>query len=109
MEHQTNILYHGSEGFVMTCCGCGRYQVAYGTCQFHIHEDMLRGLLHDLEQDERHCAERVDHRVKCFAYEVGSDHMRMILNYEEVCRLRNILSEAFWMADIMTEAGRSAS
>ncbi|MBX2973777.1 MAG: hypothetical protein KF797_11800 [Flavobacteriales bacterium] len=104
-RHQMDILHHSTDGYVGTCCSCGRFQVAFGTSMFQIHEDMLRGLLHELAEDERYCAERVDPRTKCFVYDVGSECVRMVLNHTEVVRLRSMLSDALWMQGIMEEVG----
>lgn len=104
-HHQLNVLHHSTDGYVGTCCSCGRFQVAFGTSIFHIHEDMLRGLLHELQEDERYCAERVDPRSKCFVYEVGSECMRLVLNYTEVGRFRAMLADSMWLMDILEEAG----
>lgn len=108
LSHQLNILHHSADGYVASCCSCGRYQIAFGTSLFNMHEDMLRGLAHDLEQDERHCAERVDPRRKCFVYEVSSDFAQLVLNYTEVTRLRAMLGDALWLMGIMEAAGSDA-
>ncbi len=105
MHHRMDILHHSTEGYVGTCCSCGRFQVAFGTSMFHIHEDMLRGLLHELTEDERYCADRVDPRTKCFVYDIGSEHVRMVLNHGEVASLRAMLADSLWMLEIMEEAG----
>lgn len=105
MRHELNILHHSADGYVGSCCSCGRLRIAFGTSLFNMHVDMLRGLAHELEQDERYCAERVDPRSKCFVYEVCSDRVQMILNYHEVVRLRAMLSDALWIMDIMEAAG----
>lgn len=108
MSHQLNILHHSADGYVASCCSCGRFQIAFGTSLFHMHEDMLRGLAHDLEQDERYCAERVEANRKCFVYEISSDFAQLVLNYTEVTRLRAMLADAFWLMDVMEEAGSDA-
>ncbi|MBL7950489.1 MAG: hypothetical protein JNM62_02110 [Flavobacteriales bacterium] len=105
MSHQLNILHHSADGYVASCCSCSRFQIAFGTSLFNMHGDMLRGLAHELEQDEHYCAERVDPRRKCFAYEVSSDFAQLVLNYGEVKRLRAMLADALWLMDIMQEAG----
>jgi hypothetical protein len=105
MSHQLNILHHSADGYVASCCSCGRFQIAFGTSLFNMHEDMLRGLAHELEQDERYCAARVDPGRKCFAYEVSSDGVQLVMNYTEVKRLRAMLADALWLMNIMEEAG----
>lgn len=100
-----NILHHSTDGYVGTCCSCGRFQVAFGTSIFHLEEELLRALVTELNEDEHYCGERVDPRTKCFVYDVGSDQVRLVLNYTEVIRFRAMLSDSLWMLDIMEEAG----
>ncbi len=108
-HERMSILHHSADGYVGTCCSCGRLQVAFGTSVFHVNEHTYRELLDELGADERYGAKHIDPRTKCFVYDVGDGSMRLVLNHHEVCRLRAMLADSLWMQGVMEMAGDDVS
>lgn len=95
-----NVLQHGRHGYVAVCCGCGRFQVAFGTCLMQLEPDEVGRLAEELRQDHR--AHRC-HRCpmgKAFLYDVGAANMRVVLDHAEVVVLDGMLSDALWLHGI---------
>ncbi len=100
-----NILYHGADGYVASCCHCGRLQVAFGTLVMDLEKGMLTDLLEELERDRDNFHMRVDPRLKVFRYQLMSDDILLVLNHDEVGRLHAMISDALWMHGIYGLAG----
>lgn len=96
MSDTMNILHHSADGYVATCCSCGRLQLAFGTTLAHLEPCSMRWLLTELERDEEAHAGKVDPRMKVFVHHIGRDDVRLVLNMDELQRLRAMIADALW-------------
>lgn len=103
-----NVLQQGRHGYVAACCGCGHFQVAFGTTLMHLEKGEVHRLVDDLRVDL--CSARCAGCPlgKAYVYDVGAINMRLILDHREVALLDDMLAEALWIHGIyagMTEGG----
>lgn len=101
-----NVLQHGRHGYVAACCGCGRFQIAFGTTLMHLEVEAVRDLTEETGRDLQVFKHRICAKEKAFIYDTGAPCMRIILDHEEVGALHTMLSEALWIHGIyasMTE------
>lgn len=95
-----NVLQHGPHGYVAACCGCGRFQVAFGTTLMHLEHEEMQDLTMEVGLDKERFRCSNCPQGKAFVYDTGAVGMRLVLDHREVVQLHGMLTEALWIHGI---------
>ena len=90
-----NILVHNDHGYVVSCKGCGRYQVAFGTSLVTLeladYENFCSNVAALAQCHRKHKDVSVAKKIYIDIY---SSHSLMVLNRRELYKLNALLDEA---------------
>lgn len=90
-----NILVHNDHGYVVSCNGCGRYQIAFGTSLVTLeladYENFCGNVAALAQCHRKHKDASV---AKKICIDIYSDHSLMVLNRRELYVLNALLDEA---------------
>lgn len=88
------VLHHARCGYVAACTCCNRLQIGFGTCVVVMEEEEVQALMEELAYHHRAFRDKVDPGRKIFPYDLHSRNVYLLLNYQEVGALYELLSQA---------------
>lgn len=94
------ILAHNDEGYIILCKGCSNYQLAFGTTAVTFeNDDFCNFCLQTMAlSDTYYCnGSEKDKRIQV---DIANKRALMILNYRELKKLQELISEAVFTGEL---------
>jgi hypothetical protein len=88
------ILAHNDNGYVLSCHGCGHYQLAFGTTVLTMQPEHLQHFRHRLQKEKIAASREGFSNQKTIRVPVGTAHVQMALTAVETEKLLLLIDEA---------------
>jgi len=106
MEHkennscQYNTLHNGEEGYVVKCCHCNGYQMAFGNIMLNLLPEEFKALL-DYVALKNKSFQKIDERhSKLIHIPTDSRKVGLVFTPEEITKLNDLLQQAHLMQQV---------